>query len=149
MLSIKSVFLPSVQSSCRVHAPSNTHARRTIERTAPATWCFHNKHNLSIVDGRVKSIGGGKGRDREGLLPPYTLRAHHVDEPLYGLDVYVPWDAARFTRKEMALLFRGSITPLVNRHRFPRTRFPGAFVLRSTGLFQSTREPIRSGLLDI
>lgn len=47
-----------------------------------------------------------------------------------------------FSCKAVALVFRGSITLVVNRHRFPRSRFPWTFVLRSSVLSRSTQESI-------
>lgn len=132
------VFLASGPSSCRVHARLNTHACH-YDRTC------NSDLGVFTINTTCPPTVRSRHRDEDWRGLPYSLynfRSHHVDYPIYKFDVYVPWDAVHFSCKAEALVFRGSITLIVNRHRFPRSRFPWTFVLRSDVLSRSTQESI-------
>lgn len=81
------------------------------------SWCFHNKHNLFIVG--AKSMGMKIG---EGCRNACTLFDLITQTGQYrrASRMFMLLEMVRASiRKEMAPVFGGSITLLVNRHRFP------------------------------
>ena len=84
------------------------------------SWCFHNKHNLFIVG--AKSMGMKIG---EGCRNACTLFDLITQTGQYrrASRMFMLLEMVRASiRKEMAPVFGGSITLLVNRHRFPPVR---------------------------